>query len=248
MRRKRFLAHGRIASLALAAAAGYFVGSWNASALRGEQPSPAETVALRFPSGLDNAQAQQAPSDVHVYSVAAMTAGGSERELFNPQPFAAEPGAQRTAAAWSPVQVADAEPGAPLAVQADVPLPPPRVRERTTSIPISAAKPVVPHHPAHAGFVLDNAQIANIKSRLHLTPEQARMWPAVEVALRNIAVAREREVRRRGAPGPVDPNSAEAQDLKYAAIPLLMSFNDEQKDEVRNLARVMGLDRLASQF
>jgi len=27
-----------------------------------------------------------------------------------------------------------------------------------------------------------------------------------------------------------------------------MSFNSEQKDEVRNLAHVMGLDQLATQF
>jgi len=27
-----------------------------------------------------------------------------------------------------------------------------------------------------------------------------------------------------------------------------MSFNSEQKDEVRNLAHVMGLDQLASEF
>jgi hypothetical protein len=38
------------------------------------------------------------------------------------------------------------------------------------------------------------------------------------------------------------------QGLKSAAIPLLMSFNSEQKDEVRNIAHVMGLDQLASQF
>ena len=46
----------------------------------------------------------------------------------------------------------------------------------------------------------------------------------------------------------LDPDSDEVQDLKSAAIPLLMSFNDEQKDEVRSLAHVMGLDRLASEF
>jgi hypothetical protein len=38
------------------------------------------------------------------------------------------------------------------------------------------------------------------------------------------------------------------QGLKSAAIPLIMSFNAEQKDEVRSLAHVMGLDQLASQF
>ena len=40
----------------------------------------------------------------------------------------------------------------------------------------------------------------------------------------------------------------EVQGLKSAAMPLIMSFNDEQKDEVRSLAHVMGLDQLASQF
>jgi hypothetical protein len=38
------------------------------------------------------------------------------------------------------------------------------------------------------------------------------------------------------------------QGLKAAAIPLLMSFSDEQKSEVRSLAHVMGLDKLATEF
>ena len=103
------------------------------------------------------------------------------------------------------------------------------------------------------GFVLDNAQIASIKGRLHLTPDQEQMWPAVEAALRNIAYTRV-QAERAGAPSPADDagcryrsRQREVQDLKSAAIPLIMSF-DEQKDEVRNLAHVMGLDQLASQF
>jgi len=58
-----------------------------------------------------------------------------------------------------------------------------------------------------------------------------------------------RDPHKHGA-APVQVASAdpEVQDLKSAAIPLLMSFNSEQKDEVRNLAHVMGLDQLASQF
>jgi hypothetical protein len=31
-------------------------------------------------------------------------------------------------------------------------------------------------------------------------------------------------------------------------VPLILSFNAEQKEEVRNIAHVMGLDQLASQF
>jgi hypothetical protein len=78
------------------------------------------------------------------------------------------------------------------------------------------------------------------------------MWPGVEAALRNLAYTRAREARRKNDPNAQlassDPNSAEVQGLKSAAIPLLMSFNSEQKDEVRNMAHVMGLDQLASQF
>ncbi|MGB6538603.1 MAG: hypothetical protein WBF58_21890 [Xanthobacteraceae bacterium] len=96
--------------------------------------------------------------------------------------------------------------------------------------------------------MLDNTQIASIRRRLHLTPEQEQMWPAVESALRNIAFARAREARRGDASGAIDPNSPEVQNLKSAAIPLLMSFSDEQKDQVRNLARSMGLTQLTSEF
>ncbi len=101
--------------------------------------------------------------------------------------------------------------------------------------------------------MLNDAQIASIKERLHLTPDQERMWPAVEAALRNIAYTHAQEARgARRVPGTaaqtaaVDPNAV--QGLKSAAVPLIMSFNAEQKDEVRNLVHVMGLDQLASQF
>ena len=114
-----------------------------------------------------------------------------------------------------------------------------------------------PHRPvndrAGAGYMLNDTQIASIKERLHLTPDQEQMWPAVEAALRNIAYARAQQARGRGAPvsgetqaAAIDPNAV--QGLKSAAVPLILSFNSEQKEEVRNLAHVMGLDQLATQF
>ena len=33
-----------------------------------------------------------------------------------------------------------------------------------------------------------------------------------------------------------------------SAVPLIMSFNSDQKQEVRTLLRLMGLDNLATQF
>ena len=103
------------------------------------------------------------------------------------------------------------------------------------------------------GFLLNDSQIASIKSRLHLSPDQEQMWPAVEAALRNIAYAKAQSARRRVDDRPadmasLDPDSAAVQGLKSAAVPLIMSFSDEQKNEVRNLAHVMGLDKLASEL
>jgi len=46
----------------------------------------------------------------------------------------------------------------------------------------------------------------------------------------------------------VDPNSPAVQQLKSVAIPLIMSFSDAQKDEVRQLARLMGLEQVAASF
>jgi hypothetical protein len=115
--------------------------------------------------------------------------------------------------------------------------------------------PVPRRGTARSDNVLNDAQIASIKRRLRLTAEQEQMWPAVEAALRKI-------VYTKGAMNPaahvasqngarmayIDPGSAEIQQLKYAALPLILRLNDEQKREVKMLAYVMGLESLASQF
>jgi len=102
------------------------------------------------------------------------------------------------------------------------------------------------------GFVLNDAQIASIKSRLHLSPDQEQMWPAVEAALRSIAYSKSGRRKSGGATSAevasLDPYGPEVQGLKSAAFPLIMSFSDEQRSEVRGIAHVMGLDQLASQL
>jgi hypothetical protein len=113
----------------------------------------------------------------------------------------------------------------------------------------AATRPVAPKRP---GYMLDDAQIAGIKQRLHLTADQERMWPAVEAALRNMAYKRTQQVAAARSTGrnvqtaAVDPEAV--QGLQSAAVPLIMSFSPEQKEEVRSLAHVMGLDQLAAQF
>jgi predicted lipid-binding transport protein (Tim44 family) len=127
--------------------------------------------------------------------------------------------------------------------------PGPRPLVRATAKPATApARPAAAPRP---GYILDDAQIASIKHRLHLTPDQERMWPAVEAALRNMAYKRTQQAAARGAArnvqaAAVDPEAVEG--LKSAAVPLIMSFSSEQKDEVRSLVHVMGLDQLAAQF
>ncbi len=237
MRRKRAVRQGRFVPILVAAAAGvgYLIGAWSAQAIRSTPgPSAAQTVALRFPQELNIAepQAQQPARTPENMANGAMTLA-----LFQPEPMMPHP---------------ELAPMALSGNEAVAPSPPP-----AAAAPVSApakyalagvAKPHPPaaHLASRPGYLLDDAQLASIKRRLHLTPDQEQMWPAVESALRQIAFAKAHEPHRRG--GGLDPNSTEVQDLKSAAIPLLMSFSSEQKDEVRNLAHVMGLDQLASQF
>jgi hypothetical protein len=117
----------------------------------------------------------------------------------------------------------------------------------------AAAMPVRHASSGRPGGVLNDAQIANIRRRLRLTPDQEALWPAVEVALRNISYSKKAQEMRvasaHSAPmAYVDPNSADVQRLKYAALPLIMRLNEDQKQEVRSMAHVMGLDGVASSF
>ena len=47
---------------------------------------------------------------------------------------------------------------------------------------------------------------------------------------------------------PIDPNCDEVQQLKSAAMPLLFQLRDDQKEEVRKLARIIGLEKVAQQI
>jgi zinc resistance-associated protein len=189
-------------------------------------------------------------------------ASGVQSGLFNPEPTVAQ--AEQDPGAPATIQTASADAAAPLRVSASNPVaeaasPQPSTAMSAQSPVNAASRPepatklaaVTPHHPVNErpGYMLNDAQIASIKQRLHLTPDQEQMWPAVEAALRNIAYTHNQQARRRGAAtqtAEVDPNAV--QGLKSAAVPLIMSFDAEQKEEVRNLVHVMGLDQLASQF
>ncbi|MEH2551908.1 hypothetical protein V1283_008553 [Bradyrhizobium sp. AZCC 2262] len=110
--------------------------------------------------------------------------------------------------------------------------------------PKAAAKP----QPQKNYALLSDGQIAGIKDRLKLSASQESYWPPVETALR--AVARKIHAGRQAnpnAPGvPIDPESAEVQQLKSAAMPLLFQLREDQKSEVRSLARIIGLEKVAA--
>jgi hypothetical protein len=112
--------------------------------------------------------------------------------------------------------------------------------------PKVASKP----QPQKSYALLSDGQIAGIKERLKLSTDQEYYWPAVETALR--AVARKIHATRQGdvvaSGAPIDPDAAEVQQLKSAAMPLLFQLREDQKQEVRKLARIIGLEKVAQQI
>jgi hypothetical protein len=121
---------------------------------------------------------------------------------------------------------------------------PPQIAAPAAPKPRAAARPPVQKSYA----LLSDVQIAGIKERLRLSPDQESYWPGVESALR--AIARKIHATRKADPhasgAPIDPDAEEVQQLKSAAMPLLFQLREDQKREVRSLARIIGLERVAS--
>jgi hypothetical protein len=129
---------------------------------------------------------------------------------------------------------------------------PPKIAAPVTAIPLPVDKPKAAAKPAvqKSYALLSDIQIAGIKERLKLSAAQEQHWPAVETALR--AVARKIHASRQANPNatgaPIDPDSAEVSQLKTVAMPLLVQLREDQKREVRMLARIIGLEAVASQI
>jgi hypothetical protein len=91
--------------------------------------------------------------------------------------------------------------------------------------------------------VLNESQITSIKRRLNLTPEQERYWPAVAAELRKMEYKRDRTQT-----AAVDMSKVNVEGLKSAGYPLVMSFNDDQRRELKSLAHLLGLESAVSNF
>jgi len=143
-----------------------------------------------------------------------------------------------------------------IAATPAIPATEPAVQSKSASVPLPHEKPgdkakklPPPPAPPAATGLLDDGQIAGLKSRLRLTEEQVEYWPAVEEALRDVVRTQLRGAKRAVAGKlNIDVNSAEVQKLIWAAMPLLMRLREDQKSEVRKLARVIGLEQVASQI
>ncbi len=91
-------------------------------------------------------------------------------------------------------------------------------------------------------------QIDAIKTRLKLTAEQERSWPAVEAALRGLAT-RLHDMKKAGeAPTDLPPDSDELVKLKAAATPFFAQLNADQKRELKMLAHLIGLGKVVAQL
>jgi hypothetical protein len=235
--RSSYISKSLVACLALlsGAAVGGLAAGYNARAGLSAQPSsaqpssavaarvakmpPAETVNLRFPADWVQAAEEAVPRKV------ALASADSRMVLFSPRP--ADP---VTATAFAPPQAA------PEAAPAVEPVPIPRPAPLAAAAKAGAAKLV-----HHSNAVLNDSQIASIKKRLNLTPEQERYWPAVEAELRKMEYS-----KRPGAGGSrtasVDMSKVNVEGLKSAGYPLVMSFNDDQRRELRSLAHLLGLE------
>lgn len=120
------------------------------------------------------------------------------------------------------------------------------------AVPIPPAGPLQKLRPTKTPpqknySLLSDAQISAIKSRLKLTPAQEAHWPAVETSLRKVARTIH-ERRLASASPPIDPLGPEVGELRSVATPLLAKLREDQKREVRTLARIIGLDAAASQL
>jgi hypothetical protein len=175
--------------------------------------APSDSVNLRFPADWTDAAAEPVPA------MLALASADSSMTLFSPRPTYAATDAD------APVMVeATPKPAAPAA--------PTKV-----ALASATAKPAKPR----SNHVLNDSQIAGIKKRLNLTPEQERYWPAVEAELRKMEYSK-KSTQGASRMASIDMSKVNVEGLKSAGYPLVMSFSDDQRRELKSLAHLLGLE------
>ena len=190
--------------------------------------SATDMVDLRFPADWVEAASPMPTMLAFASADGAMT-------LFNPRPTYPISEVEASAAP------AEAPPTPKAAAQTSAPA-------KVALASVSSKPAVLVHKRSNA--VLNNSQIASIKRRLNLTPDQQRYWPAVEVELRKMEYKKDAS----GKPtqgtrtASVDVSKVDVEGLKSAGFPLIMSFSDDQKRELKSLAHLLGLEKVMSTF
>jgi hypothetical protein len=219
------------------ASSGYALASVDTTSLFSPYPTYTTSPSASAPV----AQADSPPA-----ARAAIPPAANQPTASAPSPSA--PGPNASSRGTLPPQIANADDQIPMAALAYAA----PAAEETAASAAGAAPPKRPSAPPHpaatSNAVLNNAQIASIKERLKLSSYQDQMWPPVEQALRDISWQRDPTGHKTGARAGIDPNSAPVQRLKSAAVPLIMSLSEPQKEEVRTMVRLLGLENLAAQF
>lgn len=180
------------------------------------QLSAADVVNLRFPN-------DWADSPANSGMTVAYASADSSAGLLDPTPIYPLKAA--------PIATASAHP----AEEASSAMQPSFVGSIQHAVPIRSAR--------RSNAVLNESQIASIKRRLNLTPEQEQYWPAVAVELRKMEYKRDRTQT-----AAVDMSKVNVEGLKSAGYPLVMSFNDDQRRELKSLAHLLGLESAVSNF
>jgi hypothetical protein len=172
--------------------------------------APSDTVNLRFPADWTEAPVEP------VSRMVKLASADPGMTFFSPQPTYAPGDADAPA---TMVEAAPTPAPAKLAVASLVPTPPKRPKPQSNA-------------------VLNESQLASIKRRLNLTPDQERYWPAVEAELRKM------EYRKQGGSrtASIDMSKVNVEGLKSAGFPLVMSFSDDQRRELKSLAHLLGLE------
>jgi hypothetical protein len=225
--------------------------------------SASEAISFRFPADwADAAPAQPA-------TLALASANSSTHAMFDPQParytVASAGGvvpvpshpsyAVASATAGVPVSLRQPDTGGMAAEAVPLPRPAPGRATQTASLQPAADQTAAAKAAAHAKLaaaaathkpkpesnaVLNTAQIASIKKRLNLTPEQEGYWPAVEAELRKMEYVKGTKGTKSAQ---IDMSKMDVQGLREAGFPLVMSFSSEQRTELRSLAHLLGLEK-----
>jgi hypothetical protein len=230
---------GMVSVVTLFAAAGFggfFAicnADWGSTAPDLSKISASDTVNFRFPP--EWAEAASAAAATYAFASA-----DSNLVLFDPNPvYPVSTRGQAMASAAAPAdQSASAQNEQAL-------MPPAKPAVAVASLNRAAVTP--PKPPVkRSNAVLSEQQLASIKRRLNLTPDQERYWPAVAAELRKMEYKKDQQGGK--ATASVDMSKVNVEGLKSAGFPLVMSFNDDQRQELRSLAHLLGLEKVLAGF